>query len=103
MPATADPKLQSAIDGLALPGVRIGHRLILPGDEDALTAEEIRGISGSVVERRRASGAARIVARQLLRGLGFSDCPLPRAASGAPIWPAGVIGSLAHDSRVAIA
>ncbi|MEZ5889857.1 MAG: 4'-phosphopantetheinyl transferase superfamily protein [Xanthobacteraceae bacterium] len=103
MPIAADPELQSAIDALALPGVAIGHRLITPGDEDALTAEEVCGLSGAVVERRRASGAARIVARQLLRGLGYPECPLPRAASGAPVWPAGVIGSLAHDRRVAVA
>ena len=103
MPITADPRLQSAIDALALPGVAIGHRLISPGDEDALTPEELRGISGSVVERRRASGAARIVARQLLRELGYPESPLPRAATGAPIWPAGVTGSLAHDRRVAVA
>lgn len=103
MPITADPRLQSAIDALALPGVAIAHRLISPGDEDALTPEELRGISGSVVERRRASGAARIVARQLLRELGYPESPLPRAASGAPIWPVGVTGSLAHDRRVAVA
>jgi 4'-phosphopantetheinyl transferase EntD len=103
MPLTADPELQSAIDALALPGIAIGHRLITPGDEDALTPEEVCGLSGSVVERRRASGAARIVARQLLRGLGYPGCPLPRAASGAPVWPAGVIGSLAHDRHVAVA
>ena len=103
MPVTADPRLQSAMDALALPGVSIGHRLIAPGDENALRAEEVRGISECVVERRRASGAARIVARELLQRLGRADCPLPRAASGAPVWPAGVIGSLAHDRRVAVA
>ena len=103
MPVTADPRLQSAMDALALPGVAIGHRLIAPGDENALRAEEVRGISESVVERRRASGAARIVARELLQRLGHADCQLPRAASGAPVWPAGVIGSLAHDRRVAVA
>ena len=103
MPVTADPRLQSAMDALALPGVAIGHRLIALGDENALRAEEVRGISESVVERRRASGAARIVARELLQRLGHADCQLPRAASGAPVWPAGVIGSLAHDRRVAVA
>jgi 4'-phosphopantetheinyl transferase EntD len=28
---------------------------------------------------------------------------LPKARSGAPVWPAGVVGSLTHDSRVAVA
>ncbi|MBV9241951.1 MAG: 4'-phosphopantetheinyl transferase superfamily protein, partial [Acidobacteria bacterium] len=46
---------------------------------------------------------ARIVARQLLKGLGQPECALPRGSGGAPIWPAGVVGSLAHDTRVAVA
>src|SRR5205807_4882881 len=57
----------------------------------------------SVADVRRASGAARIVARQLLAQLGYGAITLPRGASGEPIWPAGVTGSLAHDDRVAIA
>ena len=103
MTVTADPALQSAIDAIAVPGVMIGHRLISPGDEHALLPEEAPAFAASVVKVRRASGAARIAARQLLTRLGYPECAIPRAASGAPTWPAGVIGSLAHDSRVAIA
>jgi 4'-phosphopantetheinyl transferase EntD len=98
-----DPSFQSAIDALSFPGIVIGHRLISPGDEDALWPEEIPAFALSVAKVRRASGAARIVARQLLKRLGQPECALPRASGGAPIWPAGVVGSLAHDSRVAIA
>ena len=29
--------------------------------------------------------------------------PLPKGASGEPIWPAGIAGSLAHDDTVAVA
>ena len=103
MIATTDSSLASAIDALSVPGVMIGHRLISPGDEHALMPQEAHAFASSVVEVRRASGAARIVARALLAQLGHPECVLPKAASGAPIWPAGVIGSLAHDSRVAIA
>jgi 4'-phosphopantetheinyl transferase EntD len=103
MTASADSSFQSAIDALALPGVMIGHRLIAPGDEHALMPEEAAAFASSVVGVRRASGAARIVARQLLTRLGHPDCAVPKAPSGAPIWPAGVIGSLAHDSLVAVA
>jgi 4'-phosphopantetheinyl transferase EntD len=39
----------------------------------------------------------------LLKGLGQPECALPRGPGGAPGWPAGVVGSLAHDSRVAVA
>ncbi len=103
MIVTADPSFQSAIDALCFPGIMIGHRLISPGDEHALLPEEAPAFASSVVKVRRASGAARIVARQLLARLGYRQCPLPKAPSGAPIWPAGVVGSLTHDSRVAVA
>ncbi len=103
MTVTRDPLLQSAIDALALPGILIGHRLIMPGDEDALLPQEHHSFASSVVKVRRASGAARIVARQLLAQLGYAQCVVPKAPSGAPIWPAGVVGSLTHDSQVAIA
>jgi len=100
---TTDPLFQSAIDTLAFPGVAVGHRLISPGDEHALLKEEIPALAASVVKVRRASGAARIVARQLLTQLGYANCALPKGPTGAPVWPAGIVGSLAHDSRVAVA
>src|SRR5215471_10888972 len=67
---TADAAFQSAINALALPAIAIGHRLISPGDEDALLPEEAPAFAASVVTVRRASGAARIVARELLMRLG---------------------------------
>ena len=103
MSTYADSKLQSAIDALLIPGILIGHRLISPGDEHGLLPEELPAFTSSVIKVRRASGAARIVARQLLSRLGLPECALPRGPSGAPIWPAGIIGSLSHDSRVAVA
>ena len=103
MTVTTDPLFQSAIDTLAFPGVTVGHRLISPGDEHALLKEEAPAFAASVVKVRRASGAARIVARRLLTQLGHPDCALPKGPAGAPMWPAGIIGSLAHDARVAVA
>jgi 4'-phosphopantetheinyl transferase EntD len=98
-----DPSLQRELDALAPPGLLIGHRLISPGDEDALLGEEAASIASTVVSARRASGAARIVARELLAQLGHPRAPLPKGASGAPVWPAGIAGSLAHDDEVAVA
>jgi 4'-phosphopantetheinyl transferase EntD len=103
MNVTADASFQCAIDALAVPGVIIGHRLISPGDEHALLPQEAPSFASSVVKVRRASGAARMVARQLLARLGYPECPIPRGPAGAPIWPDGVVGSLAHDARVAVA
>jgi 4'-phosphopantetheinyl transferase EntD len=103
MIVSVDSSLQSAIDALSVPGVVIGHRLILAGDEHALLPEEAPALAASVVKVRRASGAARIVARELLARLGHVGCALPKGTAGAPMWPAGIVGSLAHDDRVAIA
>jgi 4'-phosphopantetheinyl transferase EntD len=95
---------QLSIDDLATPGIVVGHRLISDGDECALLPEEAHAFANSVVKRRRAGGAARIVARDLLAQLGCSYLTaLPKSTSGAPIWPQGIVGSLAHDSRFAIA
>ena len=68
---TLDHSLQSAIDALSVPGIIIGHRLISPGDEDALWPDE--------------------------------RLALPRGSGGAPTWPTGIVGSLSHDARVAVA
>jgi 4'-phosphopantetheinyl transferase EntD len=92
---------QVAIERLAVPGVGIRHRTILPGDEEALSPEEAVG-SGSV-KIRRASGSARIAARDLLAAAGFDNCVIPKGDFGAPIWPSAIVGSLAHAADIAIA
>jgi 4'-phosphopantetheinyl transferase EntD len=97
------PRLQSSIDALAPPGMLIDHRLISEGDEFALLPEELGALVNSVVKVRRASGAARIVARELLQRLGQSQQAIPKTTSGMPIWPHGIVGSLAHESVVAVA
>jgi 4'-phosphopantetheinyl transferase EntD len=83
-------------------GVLVGARRIRPGDEAAFASPSLGRPAN--LARRRASGAARIVARDLLRELGAdAAAPLTRSPSGAPAWPEGVIGSLAHDDDFAVA
>ena len=103
MTRAVDPLLQHELAALAVPGLLIGHRLISPGDENALLAREAVSITSPVVAVRRASGAARIVARALLTQLGYSRAAIPKDSSGAPVWPVGIVGSLAHDDDVAVA
>lgn len=55
------------------------------------------------MERRRASGAARLAARALLAGQLGEAVAILRGPSGQPLWPDGVIGSLAHDEAMAVA
>jgi len=52
---------------------------------------------------RRASGAARIVARMLLSRFGREPYAIPKSTAGMPVWPDGIVGSLAHDAKVAVA
>ena len=103
MTATTHSHLQQSIDTLAIPGVLIGHRLISTGDEFALLPEELHTFANSVDKIKRASGAVRIVARNLMRNFGQAQHAIPKTETGAPIWPAGLVGSLAHDSQVAVA
>lgn len=103
MTAAIDPTLQREIATLAVPGLLIGHRAIALGDENALIDEEAASITSSIPQVRRASGAARIVARELLAQLGHTHARVPKDTSGAPVWPAGIVGSMAHDDRIAVA
>jgi len=100
---TMSPSLQRSIDAMSVPGVLVSHRIITAGDEQELLPEEAVAFANSVNKVRRASAAARIVARGLLPRLGASPQPIPKSSSGMPVWPTGIVGSLAHDSHVAIA
>jgi 4'-phosphopantetheinyl transferase EntD len=98
----ATVSLELAIGSLAVPGVSVGWRVISEGDENALLpGEELS--AASVTKVRRASGAGRIAARALMARLGYGAQPVPRAPSGAPLWPTGLVGSIAHDDTIAVA
>jgi 4'-phosphopantetheinyl transferase EntD len=100
---TNNPALQQLLDAIAAPGILLGHRVITSGDELALLPEEFGAFATSVDKVRRASGAARIVARDLLNRFGHRDRAILKSGSGAPIWPNEIVGSLAHDAEIAIA
>ena len=103
MTAIKDPQLQRVIDSIAVPGTLVDYRAISPGDELGLLPDEFDAFAKSVVKVRQASGAARIVARELFQRLGQAPGAIPKSTSGAPVWPAGFVGSLAHDSEIAVA
>jgi 4'-phosphopantetheinyl transferase EntD len=53
-------------------------------------------IASSVAKRRREFATVRWCARAAVAGLGVRAQPLVPGAGGAPIWPAGVVGSMVH-------
>ncbi len=99
----AEAVLLSSMTRMAPAGILVGCRLIRAGDEDLLLAEEHRAITTRDPRARRASGAARHLARGLLARLGHPHAPVRRERSGQPVWPSGIVGSMAHDDDVAVA
>jgi 4'-phosphopantetheinyl transferase EntD len=103
MTTARNPLLRSALAEISVPRVLIDHRIITEGDEQALLAEERGAFAASVVKVQRASGAARIVARELMQRAGVAPRPIVKSAGGMPAWPDGMVGSLAHDATIAVA
>jgi 4'-phosphopantetheinyl transferase EntD len=100
---SAQATLLAAMAAMAPTGVRLGCRTIREGDENHLLPQEARSIPSRQPLMRRASGAARWIARGLLADMGLNRAAVLRASSGAPVWPPGIVGSLAHDDEMAVA
>lgn len=99
----AQTALLAAMERIAPPGIRVGCRLIREGDEALLLPEEAAALTARQPVARRASGTARALARHLLVQEGFASAAIGRSAAGAPLWPTGIVGSLAHDDEIAVA
>ncbi|ESZ07572.1 4'-phosphopantetheinyl transferase superfamily protein [Mesorhizobium sp. M1060] len=101
--ASLSAQLLAAMAAMAPAGVQIGCRTIREDDENHLLPQEARSIPSRLPLMRRASGAARWIAHELLADMGLNDVAILRGSSGAPVWPHGVTGSLAHDDEIAVA
>jgi len=70
---------------------------------DSLFPQERAIVLPAVRKRRAEFAAGRVAARSALGALGFPDVPLLPGPNRAPIWPGGVVGSIAHAGDRAIA
>ncbi|OKK21751.1 hypothetical protein AMK16_00095 [Streptomyces sp. CB00455] len=61
-----------------------------------LYAAEERLVSGAVPRRRREFTTVRACARRALAELRIPPAPILHGERGAPVWPAGVVGSMTH-------
>jgi 4'-phosphopantetheinyl transferase EntD len=95
--------LSDSLDSLLPQGAVGAVRPIEFGDEAMLTSSEVAAMRESVLTKRRASGAARAIARRLLASLGVPAVDILRSPGGAPVWPTGYKGSLSHDATMAAA
>jgi len=66
-------------------------------DHEPLYPEEAAAVARAVQRRRAEFTAGRACARAALAALGCPPGPIPRDTErGAPVWPAGVVGSITH-------
>jgi 4'-phosphopantetheinyl transferase EntD len=65
--------------------------------EATLLVEEARSLGDRAgVKRRREFTVSRYCARRALGELGLFAIPIPSSPSRAPVWPAGIVGSITH-------
>jgi enterobactin synthetase component D len=90
-----DAALTALWTGLLPTGVRFSAGF----DTDELSTSELRygaAFRNAGTLRAREFALGRWHAGRALHQLGFTDVPLPRQDDGAPAWPEGVVGSIAH-------
>ena len=94
--------LGQALRGLLGPGIGVG--VTDPtAPTGALWPEEEPAIARMVDKRRLEFTAGRMAARAAMADLGLPPAPVPMAPGRAPIWPAGLTGSIAHSATACIA
>ncbi|WP_282045870.1 4'-phosphopantetheinyl transferase family protein [Roseibium album] len=102
-PARIEAETEASLQPLLPEGAISGARCIQRNDADLLSPTERAGIGAAVPKVLNASGAARAVARRLMNTLGLPPAEIRRGPRRAPIWPAGLVGSLSHCERIAVA
>ena len=65
--------------------------------------EEAPRVARAVAGRRAEFAAGRALAREALAEFGVLPCAVPSAVDGAPRWPEGFIGSIAHSGAQVVA
>ncbi|MBF4617860.1 4-phosphopantetheinyl transferase [Clavibacter sp. VKM Ac-2873] len=64
--------------------------------EGILGDDESDAVATALPGRRAEFVTGRVLARQALAALGVRCGSIPVARSGAPVWPAGIVGSITH-------
>lgn len=99
MPRLLDDQL---IAGLFPAGV---HSASSPdrAPEEELFEVERGAVARAVPSRRAEFAAGRVLARRLLERVNVAAAPIPVGPGRAPVWPEGVVGSIAHTRGLCVA
>jgi 4'-phosphopantetheinyl transferase EntD len=85
-----------------VPGI-FGAEMEDAGQPLAPHAEEEIFVARAAPKRRRDFVLGRACARAALAGLGHGGAVIGQGEGGAPLWPAGIVGSITHTSGYAAA
>jgi 4'-phosphopantetheinyl transferase EntD len=77
-------------------GPHAGIGVTDPAQDAALWDEEAAAASRAIPKRRTEFAAGRSAARAAMAEIGFAPAAIPQGPDRAPIWPAGLAGSIAH-------
>ncbi|MCX7645407.1 MAG: 4'-phosphopantetheinyl transferase superfamily protein [Rhodobacteraceae bacterium] len=94
--------LEATLAALFPPGTAVAAEPIRAPDR-GLPAAEAAAVAGASPARRAEFVAGRAAARRALAALGLPPVAIPAGTDRAPLWPAGVGGSIAHGAGVAVA
>lgn len=90
------------LSAILAPGM-FGAEMEDKGQPLALHPEEEAIVARAAPKRRRDFALGRTCARLALAGLGHEDAMIGQGEGGAPLWPAGMVGSITHTSGYAAA
>jgi 4'-phosphopantetheinyl transferase EntD len=88
---------------LLLPPGAFGVEMRDSGQDIPLHPEEAALVAGAVEKRRREFALGRACARAALVAMGADMAAIGRGPGGAPLWPAGMVGSITHTQGYACA
>jgi 4'-phosphopantetheinyl transferase EntD len=98
-PATDVPE----VAGLLGPDVTVRQCAADADLVELLLPEERAEVARAVRKRRAEFAAGRVAARAALSAIGVGEVPLLPGPERAPLWPAGIVGTIAHTRRRAVA
>jgi 4'-phosphopantetheinyl transferase EntD len=64
---------------------------------------ETQAVKAAVESRKKEFAMGRAAAREALRKIGHPPVAIPVGEGRAPVWPAGIVGSIAHKEGIAVA
>jgi 4'-phosphopantetheinyl transferase EntD len=102
MGPTRQEAIVAALRDMFPPGVAVAVELLSDAADDLWPVERA-AIAQAVPKRQAEFRAGRRAARRALADLRHPAVAVPMGADRAPVWPAGLFGSIAHAGGVALA